>query len=496
MPSSKTGGVLRKLKEMRVLLRAIDRSPRATLAVLIGAYFVVIGSVVVLQHYQYKTQGWDLGIFNQLFWNTLHGRFMQTSVEDTPLHLGRHMSPGLLFLLPGYALFPSPYFLLIVQTIALALGAWPLYLLARRKLHDTRHSLLIAAAYLLYPSLHSINLYDFHEIAFLPPLLIAGWYFFETRTWGWMAACLILGASMREDAALMIGIAGLAMMFRFSREDAPGTRNTDRRAGLLVAACAFTWFAVSVLALMPALGGGLYNLDRYAELGDTSSEIFRTLLTRPDRVIATIASFPKFAYTILILAPVALLPLLSLRGLILILPGILENTLVNYPLQFSTIYHYDAVLVGGVFIGTVYGLAAVRMRRIGSPRLWSIALLILALTNFAVRSKLSPLQLPYTVRGDNQTREAWEALISRIPPGASVAANTHVVPHLANRPTLFRFGEEPYRTDVALVDTKNWVLFPSRAAFETHLARYLLTDDYRTDLIQRRYLLLIRKELP
>lgn len=342
MPSSPTGGIARNLKEMRRVFRIIDRSPRATLAIFIGAYLIVLGTIAALQHYQYKTQGWDLGIFSQLFWNTLHGRFMQTSIEDTPLHLGRHMSPGLIFLLPGYALFPSPYFLLIVQTIALALGAWPLYLFAQHVLHDIRRSLLVATAYLLYPSLHSINLYDFHEIAFLPPLIIAGWYFFETRRRGWMAVCLMLGASMREDAALMIGIAGLAMMLRSPAKHAPEEQNNNHCVGLIVAACAFAWFTISVLALMPDLGGGLYNLDRYTALGGTPSEIFRTLLTRPDRIITELLTPHKLAYLALILLPATFLPLFSLQGIILTAPGILENALTNYSWQFSTLFHYDA----------------------------------------------------------------------------------------------------------------------------------------------------------
>src|SRR3989344_2904457 len=171
-------------------------------------YIAFFGVFTSLRHYNFQTQAWDMGIFEQTFWNTTQGRIMQNSLEEIPNHLGIHMSPLLFLLVPGYALFPTPYFLLIIQTIAIGLGAWPLYLLSKKVLKRDDFPILIALGYLLHPSLHWINIFDFHEIAFFIPLMLAAFYFLEIRSWAWAGIFLALSASTKEDAILMVLFAG------------------------------------------------------------------------------------------------------------------------------------------------------------------------------------------------------------------------------------------------------------------------------------------------
>src|SRR3989344_9055182 len=130
-----------------------NRSCKAILASLIIGYMVIFGTLTALRHANFETQAWDLGIFEQTLWNTAHGRILQNTIEEIPHHLGIHMSPFLFLLVPGFLLFPSPYYLLIIQTIILAAGAIPAYLLAHRLLRSTRWGLFFAALYLLYPPL-------------------------------------------------------------------------------------------------------------------------------------------------------------------------------------------------------------------------------------------------------------------------------------------------------------------------------------------------------
>ena len=155
------------------------------LLLVILVYFVIFGVLTSLRHYNFETQAWDLAAFVQTMWNTTQGRVMFNNLEQVSNHLGLQMSPWLFALVPGYAVFPTPYFLLIAQTLALALGAWPLYLLAQKVIGRKPLSLLLVFLYLLYPSLHWSNFYDFHEITFFIPLFLAAFYFAETRRWGW-----------------------------------------------------------------------------------------------------------------------------------------------------------------------------------------------------------------------------------------------------------------------------------------------------------------------
>src|ERR1700731_5492111 len=107
-------------------------------AALALAYFILYSVLSVLRHTTYHSFGPDLGIFDQVFWNTTQGRFFESTMSlgqaEPHSYLADHFSPIYLFLVPAYALIPRPETLLVIQTLFLALGVWPIYLLARLKL--------------------------------------------------------------------------------------------------------------------------------------------------------------------------------------------------------------------------------------------------------------------------------------------------------------------------------------------------------------------------
>ena len=214
-------------------------------------YILIVGVFVSFRHYNFQTQGWDMGIFAQSLWNTSEGRVMQNTLEDVPNHFGVHFSPGLLLLIPGYMVFESPYYLLWIQTLALALGALPLYFLSKKVLDDERISLLIAFAYLLFPSLHWVNIFDFHEIAFFVPLFIAAVYFIEVQRFWLSVLFLLLAASFKEDAALIIFFAGLFMLVKyFFRSD--GDKNKSPLfPGTFILLFSLLYSVITLKFLMP-----------------------------------------------------------------------------------------------------------------------------------------------------------------------------------------------------------------------------------------------------
>src|SRR5438132_10095971 len=108
--------------------QAIRFEPHIVAAVAL-TYFVLYSVLSVLRHMTYHSFGPDLGIFDQVFWNTTRGRFFESTmslVQAQPhSYLGDHFSPVYLLLVPFYALIPRPETLLVIQTLFLALGVWP-----------------------------------------------------------------------------------------------------------------------------------------------------------------------------------------------------------------------------------------------------------------------------------------------------------------------------------------------------------------------------------
>jgi uncharacterized membrane protein len=262
---------------------------------------VVFGSLSLIRHWAFHSTALDLGVFDQVLWNTVHGRFMEStlSLERCEPHsfFLDHFSPALLLIVPAYAVVQRPETLLLFQTTALALGAWPIYLIARQFLARSEERLIWVAAYVLCAPLAWITLYDFHEITFAVPLLGFAMYFLATRRT--VPLLLALGGSflVKEELPL-IGVGfGLALLAQ-----------RRWRLGGFVAVASAAWFVVTLKVIIPAFAGGApyQYLGRYANLGNDELEIARTLLLDPLRVLRALVSGEwgsKIAFVLTLFAP-------------------------------------------------------------------------------------------------------------------------------------------------------------------------------------------------
>src|SRR6185369_8994686 len=169
----------------------------------IAAYAVLFSFVTVTRHLTFATHALDLGYYVQLTWNLARGAGPRVSLPE--MHAwGDHLSPIMYLFVPIYWLVPGPAVLLVTQSVALALGGFAVYGLARARLGDERPAAVFALLYLVNPSLHGINVRDFHAAALAIPLLLAAFWAVETG-WPWLALVpAALTLLCREDAALPV----------------------------------------------------------------------------------------------------------------------------------------------------------------------------------------------------------------------------------------------------------------------------------------------------
>ena len=465
------------------------------LAALIALYLAAFGSVTALRHYQFQTQTADLGIFIQNIWNASEGRGLVNSLEEVPRHAGVHVSPILYAIALGYRVAPTPYLLLALQTVVLGLGAIPLYALARRILKKEYLALLVVIAYLFSPSLGWLNTYDFHPAAFLVPLIFLALYAWDAKRWalGWIA--LMLAAATQEGAIpiiLMFGI--LAVLRSFRGATPPEERGALRLRGAAVIALAALYFVVTVAVVMPAAGGGLLRVDRYRALGATGTEIVTTVLTKPGTALRELTEFPKLAYAFLVFNAVGFLPLLSPEGMLLLVPGLLENMATDYIPQFSASLHYDAVVIPGLFLGTIYGLRRLLVRFSSMERPLLLTLAVLVVMNFVIRHPLSPVHFPVKLFRENPHWEAFREMLRRVPDdeAVSVAAHTHLVPHLAERNRIYLLGREPDGVDVVLLDPMDFFGFGSPDKLRAYVDRSRASPEYELEALDDRHFIFKR----
>ena len=455
-------------------------------------YIVVFGVVTSLRHYNFQTQTWDLAAFVQSIWSAAHGGGLVNTLEQVPNHLGLHFSPFLFLLAPFYRIFESPYLLLVIQTIGLALGALPLYFLAKRHL-PSFWPLFISGAYLLYPGLHWANIYDFHEITFFIPLLLAALYFFELEKWLWGGIFLTLAASVKEDAILAVIFVGLYLLAKRS-EISRRRFNANQKAGIFIAVIALVYFIAVVQVFMPALGGGVLRFDRYTNLGETPAEIIKNIAADPLLLPATIFTGEKIRYLFWLFLPLTFLPFLSWRPLILLIPGLAENLLTDYQFQFSGLYHYDSILIPGIFLAVIYGVKFFLTRWPEKEKFLKYAFLTTMAIGFLFRSPINPVYFPAHYFQSTPQETAYRNMVKIVPPDVSVAAQTNMVPHLANREKIYLAGLEPEIADIVLLDAKDLFGFKEESVFKEYLDGYMLSDQYRFQMFDDRYIILLNKK--
>jgi uncharacterized membrane protein len=275
--------------------------------ILIAAYIVFFSLLTIEKHNAFQTTAFDLGNVDQAVWNTRHGRpLAMTNIEGLTNRLGTHVEPVLLPISLLYFLWSEPRALLLLQTIVIALGAWPLFLITQYAMRDraprTRDlfSILLVLTYLLFPALQSANAFDFHAVSLAPTFFLLAFYALEVERWGLYALFCILTMSCKEDMPLLVLMLGLfALLVR-------------RRwlVGAVTIVVAAVWFLLAVGVVMPYYDpeGVAPLANRYAYLGDSPPEIVLTLFTRPGLVLQHLLTPQNLAYIRDLLLPVAFLP--------------------------------------------------------------------------------------------------------------------------------------------------------------------------------------------
>lgn len=418
----------------------LEKRQKTALLAAIASYVIVISWLCFAKYARLGYDAIDLAYFNQVFWNTVHGRLFQQSIHPH-LSLGDHAELAILLLAPFYALLQDPRTLLAMQSAVLALGAWPAYLLAKERFSGSPSwtgraaPLLFGLAWLANPFLQNIGLFEFHILAFaLTPLMFALLAYRRGRK-GPFLFWTILALLCREDVALVVmTVPLLAWIERKPR--------FWRIAPLVLGAA---WFlgAMKLIAHFSPGGGYKYGVY-YSWLGDSLPGMAAGLITHPVLVAAhllTLANAEMFAGFLL---PYFFLPLLGPAPLVLALGPAAQMLLAasgGGELVFDT--HYATLFLPALTLAAMEGYAAFpglagRALRLASPResevLGAVCLGIAAVYGASVMGPL-PTALARAARPGEAGAQARIArgAIARIPPDAPVAASYALLPLLSSR---------------------------------------------------------------
>jgi uncharacterized membrane protein len=378
------------------------------------------------------TSAYDLGIMENVFWNSVNGNFFGSSIEAAGNHLGVHTSFIYLLFFPLYALIPRPETLLVLQTVVLALAAWPLFKLAESVLADSRMAVAVSAIYLVHPAVAGANFYDFHELAFTPLLLFSALYFLDQKRLPLYWIFVVLLLSVKEDMALVVVCIGIVLL---------GSKRY--RLGFATVVMGAAAFAVLQFMVIPHFAGGHHDYGWYYE--DLGGErggiggIVKTVLRHPIYTIRFALAPPKLLYMFQLFAPLAFLTFTSWRGIVMVSYGLMASLLASREALFQLGFQYSLTTVACALIGMLFALAP-RSKR---TQTWSLAAAALLAVVVAIQwGMISPRQnfrggfriidFEFSQEDRRRYRDVVE-LAAMIPDGASVTASETLVPHVARR---------------------------------------------------------------
>ncbi|NJR67162.1 MAG: DUF2079 domain-containing protein [Leptolyngbyaceae cyanobacterium CRU_2_3] len=474
-----------------------QKYPQFRLVVSVAILFWIVCVGLVLQRYFnfYPTYvSFDQGIFNQVFWNTLHGRWFESSLSSTESstvmqgnlpdvayrRLGQHFTPALLLWLPWYALFPSAAGLSVLQVTLVTLAGLVLYALARHY-HPPQLAAMIAVSFYGAIAVISPTLANFHDICQIP-LFIFGLLLALEKRWWWLLGVLaVLTLLVREDSGVVLF--GIGCFLAVSRR--------SLWIGMGLCGLSFSYMLLVTNLVMPQFSQDVsqrFMIEQFGQFVDGNSastlDVLGGILRNPLRLLVEVVT--PFDRTLRYLlgqwVPLAFIPVISPASWILAGFPMFKILIQREEITSLSLHlRYAMTLVPGLFYGAILWWQAhphffqQRLRRI-----W-IGCIILSLfftitsnpnrvLSFAIPDSFQPWVYVSPPR-QWQHSQAIQALLSQIPPEASVTATDHVVAHVSSRRQVLRFPmqrlrddrDKPIRVEYAIADL--WYLQQYQPAF-------------------------------
>jgi uncharacterized membrane protein len=382
----------------------------------------------------FDASGFDLGIFEQAVRSYAHGHWPVSDLLGAGYPtLGDHFHPILALLAPFYLLWPSPGCLLVAQALLFALSAVPVTRCAIRLL-GVRRGALAGAGYVLSWGLLSAVNFDFHEVCFAVPMLAFTAEHLLHERWRAAVWCALPLVLVKEDLPLTLAAVGVVLVL-----------NRQRRLGWTVLVFGVVTSALLFLVVLPALnpGGAYAHSSGFNPFG---------------------GAIVKVSMLLALLVPTAFAALRS-PLLLLAVPTLLWRLVSANDRYWGMGYHYSAVLMPIVFIAGVHGA-----RRFGGFKRY---LPVCAVVAGLASSGLQAAHLTSGVWTPAQ-RTGIDAVLARIPDGATVLASNRLAPRLTSRCTVRFFdgvtGERPEWVAVAQPEQSWPTTLASKAAALAELA--------------------------
>lgn len=461
--------------------------------------FFALGLLVQWWRLASFTASFDQALFYQLLWSTWHGHPFESTlsselsaavtVHDLPpqlgyLHIAQHSNVLTLLaapLLPLLGLWTLP----LLQVVLLTAAGLVLFRMAQDTLPEPL-AVRLAVAYFAAGTVIGPLVENYHDLCAIPLLGFLLIRSLLKHRWGTTLLWLVLLCLVRQDAGITAFSIGLWALVR-----CPGSR----RQGLVVMGYSVASVALLTAVVQPQFGADLsdrFMQEKFAPFmvgrdGGGTLALLLSMLQQPGLLLQELLSPPGRTLTFLlaIALPLALIPLRSVDVGLLIAAPLFVPLASQGMSALSVTLRYVMFLVPALFAGTMlwWREHLPLFERRGFRPYWTAALalsLVLTLTSNPYRSFSALIPDSFdpwvhvSVPGMLRRAATARQMVDQVPPLASVAADTPLLPRLAGREVALRYPRnDTYRDRDGQVRPVDWIAafpayyHPYRRVFKT-----------------------------
>ena len=337
---------------IRKIRQFIPQTPgaRVMFGILVG-YIVLFLWLAFRRYAACVTQSGDTTCLECAFYNTLKGDLFW-GFNTASSYFEAHPEPLLFLYVPLYALNPSPEILIVIQILCLAVSAIPVFLLARKLLHDDAGAICMAIAMLFFPSIVALAIGQVHTPVFALPFLMFAFYCFHEECF-WPYIGMLALVSLGKESFPMT-----AVMF------APYALWKRRRWRWVVMSAvipvSLLLFDLGIVRPHFARGHEYIALQYFPGMGNSLGQFIKTILTQPTLVMERLCTVRNGIYLALLLGAVAyLIPFLS-KEVIFVLPVLFLNLLSSNDGLKVVQYLYNLEIGAFLVIASLFSITRLR----------------------------------------------------------------------------------------------------------------------------------------
>jgi len=428
--------------KMKEFLRTYRQAPFLVVIFLIFLYSLVFSYFSINRLNNLHAHYYDLGIMDQVVYNTARGRILTMTHPDLAVIISRfaiHFDPIMALLAPFYLIHQTPVILLVAQSIILALGAWAVFLIAKKVLVKPWLAALFAFLYLNYYPMQLANLFDFHAVTFATTGLLFAFYFLAMRPLkseknnDLMGLILVLISLLaKENVSLLVVFLSVYLYFRHKK----------RKFYIILGAGSAVLFLFIAFQVIPFYNSASSFAMKYYD--------FRY----PLALLRQLFSLNSIKYLLTVLYPLGFISLFAPVALLIAAPEFLLILLSANSNMRQMYFHYTALILPFVIISAIYGFNRLQQILPAFPKkIPVLAILLLAVSIFTTyRYAFKRYPLSRVNRQTLATVLYWRDKLAD--DQIKVASTGSIAPFFTEREYFYHFFFDPAYKQVGISPTQ------------------------------------------